>query len=150
MKFTFTGGGPHLDFEKAMEMDHCSGKGCREYFVTNNYKIRTCPFDEWQITVKDNLSSATSPEATAHDRRFVPIAALMQVDVAVQAKLTRPEVIAVVLYTGPMVSRLFSVPSVHAHVSALHSISDSASPALQATFFVLVILHLYILSNMNV
>ena len=98
-----TGGGPHLDFEKAMEMEHCTGKGCSEYFVTNNYNIRTCPFDEWQITVLYDLSKTKSPEATAHGRRFVPIADLMQVDLAVQAMLTRPEVIAVVLYTGPMV-----------------------------------------------
>ncbi len=99
------GGGPHLDFEKAMAMEHCTGKGSHEYYTTNNYKIRTCPFDEWQITVLHDLSKATSPEATAHNRRFVPIAELMQVDVAVQAGLTRAEVIAVVLYTGPMVSR---------------------------------------------
>ena len=103
------GGGPHLDFEKAMGMEHCTGKGCREYFVTNNYKIRTCPFDEWLITVLHDLSKATSPEATAHGRRFVPISELMQVDLAVQAELTRHEVIAVVLYTGPMVSFLYSV-----------------------------------------
>ncbi len=84
-------------------MEHCTGKGCLEYYVTNNYKIRTCPLDEWYLTVLHDLSKATSPEATAHNRRFVPIAELMQVDVATQAGLTRHEVIAVVLYTGPMV-----------------------------------------------
>ena len=88
-----------------MEMEHCTGKGSREYFVTDNYNIRTCPFDEWQITVLHDLSKATSPEATAHGRRFVPIDDLMQEGVATQSKLTRHEVIAVVLYTGPMVSR---------------------------------------------
>ncbi len=85
-------------------MEHCTGKGCRKYSVTGNYHIRTCPFDEWQITVCHDLSKATSDEATAHNRRFVPIAKLMKVDVAVQAGLIRPEVIAVVLYTGPMAS----------------------------------------------
>jgi hypothetical protein len=86
-------------------MEHCTDKGSHEYYTTNNYNIRTCPFNEWQITVLHDLSKATSPEATAHNRRFVPIAEVMQVDVAVQAGLTRAEVIAVVLYTGPMVSR---------------------------------------------
>ena len=100
------GGGPHLDFEKAMEMEHCTGKGSHEYYVTNNYKIRTCPYDEWCLTDLHDLSKATSPEATAHKRIFVPIAELMKVEVAVQAGLTRHEVIAVVLYTGPMVSWL--------------------------------------------
>jgi hypothetical protein len=101
---SFTGGGPHLDFEKAMEMEHRTDKGCREYFVTNNYKIRTCPYEEWRITVLHDIPTDMSPEATAHNRRFVPIAELMQVDVVIQAELTREEVIAVVLYTGPMVS----------------------------------------------
>ena len=133
-----TGGGPHLDFENAMEMDHCSGKGCREYFVTNNYKIKTCPFDEWQLTVLHNLSMAKSPEATAHNRRILPISELMQVDVVIQAKLTRHEVIAVVLYTGPMVSYLCPVHRPFGPCSFVsntaHLQLDSASIAMHASF----------------
>ncbi len=100
-----TGGGPHLDFENAMEMEHCTSKGCHEVFVTDNYKISTCPYIEWQITVIHDLSKATDA-AKGHSRRFIPIVDLMAVEVAVNAKLTRPEVIAVVLYTCPMVSWL--------------------------------------------
>jgi hypothetical protein len=90
-------------------MEHCTGKGSDKYFVTNNYNIRTCPKDEWLMTVLHDLTKAKSPESRAHNRRFVPIAELMQVEVAVQAQLTRAEVIAVVLYTGPMVSRPHAV-----------------------------------------
>ncbi len=85
-------------------MEHCIDKGSREYHVTSNYRIRTCPNDEWQITVNYDLSKAKSAEARAHNRRLIPIGVLEKVGVSVQAKLTRPEVIAVVLYSGPMVS----------------------------------------------
>ncbi len=99
------GGGPSLDFQNAMEMEHCTDKGSLEYQVTSNYKIRTCPYDEWQITVNNDLSKATSVEAKAHNRRFIQIDVLEKVDLSVRAGLTRPEVIAVVLYTGPLVSQ---------------------------------------------
>ncbi len=97
------GGGPHLEFEKGMQMEHCTGKFCNEFFVTDNYKIRTCPFDEWQITVVGDIAKASSDAAKDHGRRFISIEVLMKVELAVEAGLTRPEVIAVVLYTGPMV-----------------------------------------------
>ena len=86
-----------------MQMEHCTGNFCRVIFVTDNYNISTCPFDEWHITVLGDFSRAASVAAKAHGRRFVLIEELMTVEVAVEAKLTRPEVIAVVLYTGPMV-----------------------------------------------
>ncbi len=87
-----------------MKMEHCTDKGSQEYEITNNYKIRTRPCDEWEITVTYDLSKVTSFEARAHNRRFIQIEILEKVGVAVQAELSRPEVIAVVLYTGPMVS----------------------------------------------
>jgi hypothetical protein len=99
------GGGPSLDFFRAMELEHCDDKGSSEYHVTSNYKIKTCPHDEWQITVMHNLSKAASKEAKAHNRRFIRIDLLVKVEVSVRAGLSRNEVIAVVLYTGPMVSR---------------------------------------------
>ncbi len=89
-----------------MQMEHCTGKFCHHVFVTDNYKISTCPFDEWHITVVGDLSKASSDAAKAHGRRFVSIEELMEVEVAVEARLIRPEVIAVVLYTGPMVRGL--------------------------------------------
>ena len=87
-------------------MEHCTGDFCNVYFVTDNYKIRTCSFDEWQITVVGDIAKASSDAAKAHDRRFNSIAVLMTEAFAIDAGLTREEVIAVVLYTGPMVSLL--------------------------------------------
>ncbi len=85
-------------------MEHCTGKFSTEVFLTDNYKITTRPIDEWHISVLGDVSRASSDAAKAHGRRFEPISKLMEVEVAVQAKLSRPEVMAVVLYTGPMVS----------------------------------------------
>ena len=93
-------GDPHLDFEKAMEAEHCSMGGHRIYFVTGNYNIRTCPADEWAITAGGDYTHAD----LRHERRLVTIDELMKQDIVVVAQLTRFEVIAVVLYTGPMVS----------------------------------------------
>ena len=37
-----------------------------------------------------------------HERRIVPVSQLLETNLARRAKLTRAEMIAVVLYTGPM------------------------------------------------
>jgi hypothetical protein len=109
-----------------MEMEHCTSKGANEFFVTNNYKITTRPIDEWHLTVHADSSKAT-PAVMEHGRRLVPIDELMNVDVAVKAKLTRPEVIAVVLYTGPMVSKLSSICILELRVHAQSQLEHAQS-----------------------
>ncbi len=89
-----------MEFFKAMEAEHCSRGGPHVYFVTGNYKIRTCPADEWAITLQCDASKADM----RHGRRLTDIATLMEVEVVKLAKLAQVEVIAIVLYTGPMVS----------------------------------------------
>ncbi len=89
-----------MDFENAMEAEHCSRGGSQIYFVTGNYNIRTCPANEWAITVWGNTTHADS----RHARKLVKIEEFMKQGVVKSAKLTRCEVIGVVLYTGPMVS----------------------------------------------
>jgi hypothetical protein len=37
-----------------------------------------------------------------HARRIVPVSQLLETDLAQRARITRAEMIAVVLYTGPM------------------------------------------------
>ncbi len=87
-------GDPSLDFLKAMETEHCH----RKVFKTQNYGIETCPFNEWDIVVNRNL-----PAADMRSERRVPdIDELLKLEQAIAAKLTREEVVAVVLYTGPM------------------------------------------------
>jgi hypothetical protein len=59
----------------------------------------------WQIIVNSNYSKTFSEEAKAHTSRFIPIYVLDKEDVSVRAGLTRPKVVAVEFYTGPMVGQ---------------------------------------------
>jgi WD40 repeat protein len=90
-------GMPHLDFKNAMRQEHCERAGCDVQFTTGNYKITTTPRQEWQYIV-ENVSC---PDM-GHKRRLVPIGELLQLDSSKTAKLCEEEVIAIVLYTGPM------------------------------------------------
>ncbi len=83
-----------------MAAEHCSRGGCQLYFVTGNYKIRTNPAKEWAITVCGDITHADM----RHGRRLEKIEESMKKEVVLLGKLTRCEVIALVLYTGPMVS----------------------------------------------
>ena len=89
---------PHLDFLNCMENEHCNGKLSNERFTTRNYGITTCPAKEWAYV----LAKEPCPKS---DERHIPgIDELMELSETVDAKLIRAEVIAVVLYTGPMVT----------------------------------------------
>ena len=82
-----------------MKAEHC-GKDGKNEFETSNYTIRTCPKNEWDITVNDKFSLADM----RHARQLEKIGELMKKEIAISAGLKRCEVIAVALYTGPMVS----------------------------------------------
>jgi hypothetical protein len=82
-----------------MALEHCSKAGCRDPFTAGNYLITTCPYDEWKITVDFEIELADM----RHGRQLKRISELVQSEAATQAKLSAYEVIAVVLYTGPMV-----------------------------------------------
>ncbi len=82
-----------------MEAEHCSMDGSKERFWTGSTKRETWPANEWSITVRGDYTHAN----VGPSRKLHTIAELIERPVVKQAKLTRPEVIAVVLYTGPMV-----------------------------------------------
>ncbi len=90
-------GMPQLNFKNAMRQEHCERAGCDVQFTTGNYKITTNPRQEWQYIVE----SVPCPNL-GHERRIIPISELMQQDIRERAKLCEEEVIAIVLYTGPM------------------------------------------------
>jgi WD40 repeat protein len=91
-------GMPHLNFKNAMRQEHCERAGCEVEFTTGNYKITTTPKREWQYVVENN---ATCP-SMEFGRRIVPISELLELEVSKSANLREEEVIAIVLYTGPM------------------------------------------------
>ena len=95
-------GYPHLEFEETMKAEHCSMVGFDRRFVKGNKKDTTWPANEWGIIVYDDRTHI----GVLGSRILKKIAELMEQDVVKQAKLTRYEVIAVVLYSGPMVSQI--------------------------------------------
>jgi hypothetical protein len=94
-------GSAHLDFLNAMVAEHCTKEGSQFEFETPNYAIKSTPYREWRLVVGEEKDL---PELDMRFGRRIPdIAELMTLDVAKRAKLIKAEVIAVVLYTGPMV-----------------------------------------------
>jgi hypothetical protein len=98
-------GTPHLKFEDAMRREHCQKAGWDKVFITSNYNIRTTPKQEWMYVVGDGTGNPLSCPAAdrGHGRIIVPISDLLQLPLAIEAKLIRAEVIAIVMYSGPMV-----------------------------------------------
>jgi WD40 repeat protein len=90
-------GMPHLQFKNAMRQEHCERAGCDVNFSTGNYKITTTPRQEWKYIVEN----IPCPDM-GHERRIISISELLQRGISKQAKLCEEEVIAIVLYTGPM------------------------------------------------
>ncbi len=93
---------PNVKFMEAMFAEHCSKKDSNIEFTSSNYKVTTTPNKEWMIVVKGEHSLADKGNG-----RIIPdISELMRSETVKVAKLFTYEVIAVVMYTGPMVSVL--------------------------------------------
>ena len=97
-------GMPHLDFKREMMREHCERAGCDTEFTTSNYKITTTPKKEWLYVAGDEsgLRAPCPAEFMHHGRTILALDELRQLDLAVRAKLNDEEILALVLYTGPM------------------------------------------------
>jgi hypothetical protein len=90
-------GFPSLMFMEGMENEHCNQPDSEEEFTTLNYQLRTTPKQEWQ-TIKHVDKSKES------DSRVIPdYKELIEAHASKEARLRECEIVAVVLYTGPMV-----------------------------------------------
>jgi hypothetical protein len=100
---------------KGMRIEHCSKvMGSNSMFKTPNYKITTCSKTEWiLVTTTDEQERNTywlrsnnikDPEKVLHGRKLLIIAELKKSKLYNDASMQEVELIAVVLYTGPMVS----------------------------------------------
>jgi hypothetical protein len=89
-----------------MEAEHCNSKDSKMEFTTGNYNITTCPQKEWAFAVKNEFDS----QQMGHGRVVRNVDNLLENHNGLVpqggAKMSRHEVIATVLYTGPMV-RIF-------------------------------------------
>ena len=95
-------GMPHLKFKDAMRQEHCERAGCSTSFTTGNYKITTTPHQEWLYIAGDETGQQVACPDMDHGRRILVISELMKLQLAIDAKLTEVEMLAIVLYTGPM------------------------------------------------
>ena len=95
-------GMPHLKFKDAMRQEHCEKAGCNTSFTTGNYKITTTPNQEWLYIAGDETGQQVACPDMDHSRRILLISELMKLQLAIDAKLTEVEMLAIVLYTGPM------------------------------------------------
>ena len=90
---------PDLNFFDSMKAEHCSRYGHNVPFTSANYGITTTPRHEWLLILEPGK---TKPEKDSNEMRFnriIPnIYDLEKTELAVKAKLSLPEVIALVLY----------------------------------------------------
>jgi hypothetical protein len=94
-----------------MEAEHCTLSGFDVSFCTSNYtEIESNPKKEWEIVMK---SVPCPPEQMRFNRRIPDLEKLMVLPTAKKAGLSRAEIIAIVLYTGPMVIPPIPVPRSH-------------------------------------
>ena len=92
-------GFPHLEFFKTMEAEHTRMAGCDMQFTTRNYGITTTAQAEWGVVVR---GQAPPPEHMLHGRVIALVEDKLQCAQARKAGLRREEVIAIILFTGPM------------------------------------------------
>lgn len=103
-------GVPHLDFKREMLREHCVRYGCNTQFTTRNYGITTTPRQEWKYIVSDVLGESGQlqegvpcpQDQMGNGRKIGSISDLMQLPLVGQAGLNDYEVLALVLYSGPM------------------------------------------------
>jgi hypothetical protein len=86
-----------------MEAEHCTQQGCTERFRTSNYtEIESNPKKEWGIIMK---GAACTEKDMRFNRRIPVVSDLCELPLTKKADLKKCEVIAIVMYTGPMVSK---------------------------------------------
>jgi hypothetical protein len=90
---------------EGMEQEHMERADSRDEFTAWNYGLTTTPHVEWEYVVFPDPNTIYCGEATAensHGRTRQTVAELMAKDKIVAAQLSREELIALRLYTGPM------------------------------------------------
>ena len=92
-------GAPDPKFFDGMKAEHCHKAGVDLEFTTPNYNFVTTAFQKWKIIVQ---RAACPPKNMGHGRVIRDLEECYELGQQ-QADLRREEVIAVVLYTGPMV-----------------------------------------------
>jgi hypothetical protein len=89
-------GSPNADWLQGLTNEHVRNT---DMFKSVNFDIETTPADELAHVFGDQLPKDTH---MGHGRRLQSVDVLLQLEESVRAGLTRAEIIALQLYTGPM------------------------------------------------
>ena len=102
-------GEPHADIEEGMRKEHLEALDADEPFKTSNYGIITTPRNEYKLVLSGGEGLTPGDE-----RKFRPLDEYDKLDIVKDRGVRRPEVIAVILYNGPMfqVSVSLVVPAI--------------------------------------
>ena len=93
-------GEPHADIALGMEKEHQDSGDADTPFTTSNYGITTSPRAEWLLVVSGGKDRRNPKSGDVRVLREIDY--YEELERVKSAGLTRPEIIAVVLYTGPM------------------------------------------------
>ncbi len=104
-----------------MRAEHCTKEGSSFSFTTGNYHITTTPHSEWAYVVGDKEGNRIPCSDMGNGRRLPSLDELLHLPLAAKSNLTRAEIIAVVMYTGPMVTTL--------SLSTRYTFAPPASPS---------------------
>jgi len=92
-------GSPNINFFEGMKKEHNEMADSYVKFKTTNYEIETCPSEEWRIVEQHDKRIQSQDRIN----RVVPnYNDLLKDKVSRRADLGKDEIIAVILYTGPM------------------------------------------------
>ena len=119
-----------------MRAEHCSLGGYDYKLYAGNYGITSKPLQEWLYVVGDDKGNRTPCPDMGHGRRIVSIEEHLEKPLAKKAKLTRAEMIAVVLYTGPMFVVYNGI--LRRYPKELYEVFEKSDNRFSTTIFVLV------------
>ncbi len=106
---------PDTKFLDGMKAEHCFKAGFDLEFTTPNYHFVTTAVREWMIVVE---RAACQPQNMGHGRVIKDLEECCKLGQK-QGNLRREEVIAVVLYTGPMVIDFTHSLNLHCNFTSL-------------------------------
>jgi ankyrin repeat protein len=121
-----------------MRAEHVTKGGHDYVFVTGNYNLKTQAILEWLYVAGDEHGTRLEPPSSdmGHGRIIQPIDELLQKPLAQAAKLTREEMIAIVMYTGPAFVLYNAV--LRRFPADMYEVFKSAGNLFSTTIFVLV------------
>ena len=130
-----------LDFFEQMRKEHCVFEGHDFEFTSDNYGIPTSPLKEWLLVTEgagvgdceDHLNPSHPGIRHSDIVDAKQRAERVLQDLCVEFKLFKEEIIAIILFTGPMYnvynSILSKFPHIFPHISPLPTSQPPSTPS---------------------